>query len=138
MTAGTLPLTVFSSPTDYVRVSVTNISIRLMYALLPTRTGDPWRDATLSSDFHSRQSTTEQPIGLGDGFHCSDLITSSGTVDPTILAVQQKALAEMQTWLKTWKPSAKHSRRDDITNAPGEPLVKPVNAWLRGVATVVA
>jgi len=98
---------------------------------------DPWRDATLSSDFHSRQSTAEQPIGLGDGFHCSDLITSSGTVDPTILAVQKKALATMQTWLKTWKPSAQHTRRDDITNAPGEPLVKPVNAWLRGVATVV-
>ena len=102
--------------------------------------GDPWRDATVSSDFHMRQSTSEQPIAIGDGFHCSDLITSSGTVDATILAVQQKALTAMHAWLATWEPSAKHiaTRRDAITNAPGEPLVKPVNAWLRGVSTVVA
>ncbi|KAI5118441.1 hypothetical protein M0805_000575 [Coniferiporia weirii] len=94
---------------------------------------DPWRDATVSSDFHTRQSTSAQPIAVGNGYHCSDLITSAGVVDSTILAVQQEALSYMKTWLKTWEPSAKkHWRRDDatITN-------KPVNVWLRKSSTPI-
>ncbi|KAH8118755.1 peptidase S28 [Phellopilus nigrolimitatus] len=66
---------------------------------------DPWRDATVSSDFHTRQSTSSQPIAVGDGFHCSDLSTAAGKVDTTILAVQEKALALMKTWLSTWSPT---------------------------------
>ena len=53
-----------------------------------------------------------QPVALSDGFHCSDLGTSAGKIDPTTAAVQAKALASMKSWLATWKPS------------------KPVRIWL--------
>ncbi|KAF9450668.1 hypothetical protein P691DRAFT_809949 [Macrolepiota fuliginosa MF-IS2] len=67
---------------------------------------DPWRDATISAESRNVASTPQQPIGLGDGFHCSDLSTASGLVDPTILTVQKAALASIKTWLANWKPSA--------------------------------
>ncbi|KAG6918838.1 hypothetical protein DXG01_011243 [Tephrocybe rancida] len=72
-------------------------------------TGDPWKDATVSAAGVDVQGTSSQPIEVGDGFHCSDLLTSSGTVDATIRAVQVKALQHMQTWLATWKPQSKSS-----------------------------
>ncbi|KLO08444.1 peptidase S28 [Schizopora paradoxa] len=97
---------------------------------------DPWRDATVSSDFHTRQSTNSMPIAVGDGFHCSDLITSGGTADSTILAVQTKALGFMKEWLSTFKPKKTLARRDAPT--PTERIRKPINAWLRGVPTITA
>lgn len=73
--------------------------------------GDPWRDATVSSDFHTRQSTPAQPIAEGDGFHCSDLLTANAVVDTTVRAVQTQGLAQMKTWLAEWRPAAHPARR---------------------------
>lgn len=87
-------------------------------------------------------STPEQPIGVGDGFHCSDLSTASGVADPTILAVQQAALASMKTWLADWKPSAAPSGARVPAPASGSGATpegrtqpaphKPLSAWNKG------
>ncbi|KAI6101248.1 peptidase S28 [Pisolithus sp. B1] len=66
---------------------------------------DPWREATVSSDFIYKASTDTQPIYVGDGFHCSDMITENGVVDATIANVQSAALGYMKTWLAGWTPS---------------------------------
>lgn len=96
--------------------------------------GDPWRDATVSSDFHTRQGTPTQPIAEGDGFHCSDLLTEEGTADPTVLAVQQLALRTFKGWLAEWKsPAAKRQMKRDEQDGS---FVKPVNAWLRNIPSV--
>lgn len=66
---------------------------------------DPWREATVSSDFIYKASTDTQLIYVGDGFHCSDLSTENGVVDATIANVQSAALGYMKTWLAAWTPS---------------------------------
>ena len=68
-------------------------------------TDDPWRDATVSADGLSVASTSTQPIGVSDGFHCSDMITQNGRVDSTVLAVQQQGLAAIKGWLQGEVPS---------------------------------
>ncbi|KAG6330296.1 hypothetical protein ID866_8793 [Astraeus odoratus] len=60
---------------------------------------DPWREVTVSSEFVSKASTDMQPIYVGDGFHCSDMVTKSGVDDATIAEVQSAALRYMKTWL---------------------------------------
>ncbi|KAI0959110.1 hypothetical protein AcW1_004037 [Taiwanofungus camphoratus] len=65
---------------------------------------DPWRDATVSADGTSFPSTSSQPIAVGDGFHCSDLLTDNGRVDATVAAVQRQALSAMKGWLAEWTP----------------------------------
>ncbi|PPQ79519.1 hypothetical protein CVT25_003401 [Psilocybe cyanescens] len=104
---------------------------------------DPWRDATVSATGVSVPSTSLQPIGLGDGFHCSDLGTSAGTVDPTIAAVQNAALASMKKWLAAWKPTGRggpvKSPRSTPQSVPrvSPPFsLKPVNAWFKKAGTV--
>ena len=96
--------------------------------------GDPWRDATVSSDFHTRQSTDLQPIALSDGFHCSDLISASG-VDPTILAIQQEALSKIKEWLSAWTPpsASEEGKHEPVPtqSQSGSRIVKPLNSWLR-------
>ncbi|KAI0938023.1 hypothetical protein AcV7_003333 [Taiwanofungus camphoratus] len=67
---------------------------------------DPWREATVSADGTHFPSTSWQPIAVGDGFHCSDLLTDNADVDETVLAVQQQGLAAMKEWLAEWQPSA--------------------------------
>lgn len=62
---------------------------------------DPWREASVSSDFVTRTSTDMQPIYLSDAFHCSDMRTRSA-VDPTVAKVQNAALGYMKTWLTGW------------------------------------
>ncbi|PBL02968.1 hypothetical protein ARMGADRAFT_279728 [Armillaria gallica] len=64
---------------------------------------DPWREATLSAQGLNVQSTDEMPIGLSDGFHCSDLLTTTGAVDATVGKVHASALVSMSAWLKEWK-----------------------------------
>ncbi|QRW04214.1 Serine carboxypeptidase S28 [Ceratobasidium sp. AG-Ba] len=64
---------------------------------------DPWRQATVSSDFRNRKSTDLQPIAVSDGFHCSDLLARFGAADPTVLSVQKLALAYMTKWVKEWQ-----------------------------------
>ena len=89
--------------------------------------GDPWKDATLSAEQHIVASTPQQPIFIGDGFHCSDLITANGAVDPTVKAVQNASLKAMAKWLLDFKPATKHyKKRDEVL-----PGAKPINAWFR-------
>ncbi|THH05021.1 hypothetical protein EW146_g10013 [Bondarzewia mesenterica] len=65
---------------------------------------DPWRDATVSAEDATTVSTVNQPVALGDGFHCSDLLTASAYYDATIARVQSQALASMKAWLEDWQP----------------------------------
>ncbi|CAE6424059.1 unnamed protein product [Rhizoctonia solani] len=64
---------------------------------------DPWREATMSSDFYPRKSTELQPIAVSDGFHCSDLLTRFGASDKTVYDVQQLAIAYFTKWIKEWQ-----------------------------------
>lgn len=96
---------------------------------------------TLSADGLNVQSTPTQPIVVGDGFHCSDLGTSSAKVDPTIAHVQAESLKYMKTWLAAWKPSnsSSSSRRAARDLTPGIQLIggsKPTSAWSRGSGTL--
>ena len=50
-------------------------------------------------------NTDPSNIGISDGFHCSDLVTKSGTVDSTVLAVQQAGLAKLGRWVKQFVPA---------------------------------
>lgn len=63
-------------------------------------------------------------------------------VDPTILAVQQAALASMKVWIADWKPSVASGGGARIhvgvslsegrsTPAPS----KPISAWSKGAGT---
>lgn len=67
--------------------------------------GDPWREATKSADGTNFTSTSWEPIAIGDGFHCSDLLTENALVDETVAAVQTEGLASMKEWLAGWEPS---------------------------------
>ncbi|KAF8914245.1 serine carboxypeptidase S28-domain-containing protein [Gymnopilus junonius] len=103
---------------------------------------DPWRYATVSSNDVKVPSTAEQPIHVGDGFHCSDLSAASGAIDPTIAAVQQAALASMKTWLKAWKPKSTGGHTTSPRSLP-QPFqsgpssaVKPINAWFKAFGTI--
>lgn len=106
-----------------------------------TYAGDPWRDATVSAEGVNVKSTSSQPIGFGDGFHCSDLIVQNAVVDSTIAAVQTQALAFMKTWIAEWKPT-KREEHDTVhiasrqvgSDAEGAGF-KPVNVWFRGGST---
>lgn len=112
----------------------------------PTVTsGDPWKDATVSAEGRDVQSTPLQPVGLSDGFHCSDLSAASGTIDVTVAAVQAGALASMKTWLATWKPSevsqarpASKASAAGVTQRQAGRVAneKPVNVWFRGAGTL--
>ncbi|KAL0955656.1 hypothetical protein HGRIS_001883 [Hohenbuehelia grisea] len=100
---------------------------------------DPWREATMSAQSITVnvKSTSQQPIAMGDGFHCTDLSAGSA-VDATVNAVQQKALASMKTWLTQWKPTSTHAgpkgNSPQIDSRPSfgrNSREKPVNAWFR-------
>ncbi|KAI0797037.1 serine carboxypeptidase S28-domain-containing protein [Abortiporus biennis] len=60
---------------------------------------DPWREATVSADGVNVPSTSQQPIAVSDGFHCSDLSTANANVDSTVKAVQVQALQFMKSWI---------------------------------------
>lgn len=77
---------------------------------------DPWREASMSSDFHYRKSTPKQPIKVSEsGIHCSDLITRFN-IAPDIKAIQDEAVATFTQWIKAFVPP--HQRRSDITIMP--------------------
>ncbi|KAG2357277.1 serine carboxypeptidase S28-domain-containing protein [Suillus spraguei] len=80
-----------------------NISVPRLFFANGLR--DPWREATVSADGLNKPNTTSMPIYEGDGFHCSDLLTENGVVDPTIAAVQEAGLMYMKEWLAEWTPS---------------------------------
>lgn len=75
---------------------------------------DPWREATISAETQHFVGTPQQPIEISNGFHCSDLRTA-GRIDPTVAAVQDKALASFKTWLAAWP---KHKRELKVGVAP--------------------
>lgn len=58
-------------------------------------------------------------IGISDGFHCSDLITDSGTVDSTVLAVQKAGLAKLSQWVKEFEPA---SKKREVERSYGYPV----------------
>ncbi|TDL29923.1 peptidase S28 [Rickenella mellea] len=99
---------------------------------------DPWRDATVSSDFYTRQSTSMQPIAVSDGFHCSDM-SKKNAMDATVAAVQTQALASMKTWLGQWKPNGTISTsvvpfvqsHPSSSPSPSVAVPKRVNVWLK-------
>ncbi|KAG1811668.1 peptidase S28 [Suillus variegatus] len=68
---------------------------------------DPWRESTVSADGLNEPDNPSMPIYEGDGFHCSDLITKNGIVDPTVAVVQEAALRYMKEWLAEWRPSTR-------------------------------
>lgn len=71
--------------------------------------GDPWKEATLSSDLYERDSTPTQPINLSDGFHCSDLLLESA-VDSTVGDVMKAGVKAITEWLAEWPgPDGKSS-----------------------------
>ncbi|KIP11822.1 hypothetical protein PHLGIDRAFT_10371 [Phlebiopsis gigantea 11061_1 CR5-6] len=72
---------------------------------------DPWREATVSADTAPAVSTAQQPIALGDGYHCSDLIVANAVVDATVAAVQTQALAAIKGWVAAFKPSGRRALR---------------------------
>ncbi|KAG5733082.1 putative serine protease K12H4.7 [Termitomyces sp. T112] len=103
---------------------------------------DPWKDATVSATGVEVPSTDSQPIAVGDGFHCSDLLTRSGTVDATVRAVQTEALGFMKKWLASWKPQNKGKGTSAPRSVPvstsqtlKEHAVKPINAFNGGVGS---
>ncbi|KAG2071058.1 peptidase S28 [Suillus decipiens] len=67
---------------------------------------DPWRGTTVSADGLNKPNTTNMPIYMSDGFHCSDMFIYNGVVDPTVAAVQEAGLMYMKKWLAEWKPSS--------------------------------
>jgi len=114
-------------------------TILLSQILISITAGDPWRDATMSAEWHFVPSSPWQPIGLSDGFHCSDLGTSSGLIDPTIAFVQDAALASMKHWLSTWRPSGQPHYRNETGSSEGGVIqhifhqddTKPINAFFK-------
>ncbi|KAF8969331.1 serine carboxypeptidase S28-domain-containing protein [Flammula alnicola] len=117
-------------------------NVRIQNLFFANGVRDPWRDATVSADGLNVQSTASQPIAVGDGFHCSDL-GASAAIDPTIAAVQTKALASMKTWLAAWKPKSngfpvKTPRSTPAPSTKVSPPVspKPVNAWFKKVGNL--
>jgi hypothetical protein len=71
------------------------------------------------------KSSADQPIMLGDGFHCSDLKAANGQVDPTVRAVQESALAYMNTWLAEWTPLQVHSALEGRVRLPSKSTRSP-------------
>ena len=82
---------------------------------------DPWREATVSSDFHPRKSTERQPIFVAEGgFHCSDLL-SRNAADTSINEAQLKGLAYMAAWLKEFVPKDSAVVQSHTNTAPPPP-----------------
>ncbi|KAF9057889.1 peptidase S28 [Panaeolus papilionaceus] len=99
---------------------------------------DPWKEATLSTT-GLRPKVSSQHIGLGGGFHCSDMSLASAQADPTIAAVQAQALQFMKATLASWKPTGNSPPVKGPKPKPFPfnplpiPMSKPINAWFRGV-----
>ena len=66
-------------------------------------------------------NTDPSNIGISDGFHCSDLLTESGTVDSTVLAVQKAGLSKLSQWVKEFVPAAK---KREVERSYGYPVHK--------------
>ncbi|OJD29219.1 serine peptidase [Diplodia corticola] len=64
---------------------------------------DPWRDATVSSDFRPGgplQSTEAAPVFvIPDGIHCSDLLTSNAEANEGVREVVDAVVAQVVAWV---------------------------------------
>ncbi|KAK0437340.1 peptidase S28 [Armillaria borealis] len=60
---------------------------------------DPWREGTVSAVNSTAVSTDDQPIGLSNGFHCTDLVVALAAPDDTVVAVQDSFLVYVEKWL---------------------------------------
>lgn len=67
--------------------------------------GDPWLEATVSAGSSPYMASAARPVGVSDGFHCSDLFTSNGYYDSTVAAVQRQGLAAIKTWVAAFRPT---------------------------------
>jgi len=86
---------------------------------------DPWREATVASDYHFRQSTETQPIFVSDGFHCSDLLTE-WTVDQTVADVAALGVAYLGRWQEEWRQANPHVSSASAFSTPNpDTLPKP-------------
>ncbi|KAI0065544.1 peptidase S28 [Artomyces pyxidatus] len=100
------------SSTEYaVGVNVTNnayggFNIKANRLFFANGKQDPWLWSTVSSPLVSVASTAQQPIAVGNGYHCSDLLMYSGVADPTVAAVQKAGLGYIKGWLAEWKPAS--------------------------------
>lgn len=75
---------------------------------------DPWREATVSSDFHRRLSTSRQPIHvLENGYHCSDLITRFN-IASDIKKVQDTAVQTFTKWISEFVPKNKREVSESV------------------------
>ncbi|KZV70719.1 hypothetical protein PENSPDRAFT_578945 [Peniophora sp. CONT] len=79
------------------------------------------RDATMAAENVTIPNTDPSNIGISDGFHCSDLLTQSGTVDSTVLAVQKAGLAKLSQWVKEFVPA---SNKREVGRNYGYPVRK--------------
>ncbi|CAK7266705.1 hypothetical protein SEPCBS57363_002225 [Sporothrix epigloea] len=65
---------------------------------------DPWKDATVSSDFRPQGplvSTPEAPVHMiPGGIHCTDLIYKNAQVNEDLMAIVQDEIAIMKGWVE--------------------------------------
>ncbi|TRM65202.1 peptidase S28 [Schizophyllum amplum] len=72
---------------------------------------DTWREASMSAQQTDIPvSTVSQPIFLGNGFHCSEVIARA-SVDPTVAQIQQQILEIVGGWLGDWDAYSEERRR---------------------------
>ncbi|TFK66312.1 hypothetical protein BDN72DRAFT_961863 [Pluteus cervinus] len=105
---------------------------------------DPWRDSTMSAEGLNKESTPTEIINLGDGFHCSDLLSRNVPYSTLLADIQKKALATFHTWVSEYKPAAAQGSappRPVASTTSNEGLVgppistvgkKPISAWQKG------
>lgn len=67
---------------------------------------DPWRDATLSSQFRPGgplKSTKQLPVRLvKGGVHCSDMYGPNWAANDEVKALAEDAAAQMKGWVGAW------------------------------------
>ncbi|KAJ7124302.1 serine carboxypeptidase S28-domain-containing protein, partial [Mycena epipterygia] len=63
---------------------------------------DPWRYSTVSAPGVTLQSTPSQPIAVGEGYHCADLLTQEGSANPSVAAVQALGLTSIKNWIAAY------------------------------------
>ncbi|TCD70022.1 hypothetical protein EIP91_005274, partial [Steccherinum ochraceum] len=98
-------------------------NVHVDHLFFATGRRDPWREATVSATTQHIPSTSLQPIGLSDGFHCSDLKMINGDVDPTVRAVQNQALASIKGWVADYKAQNKDGLSTVWSPRPSIPIV---------------
>ncbi|KAH9886027.1 peptidase S28 [Cubamyces lactineus] len=67
---------------------------------------DPWRESGVAVDGSTNLGSDLNPHLLGEGYHATDMSIIDGDVNPSVRAVQLKALQYFSQWLSEWKPSA--------------------------------